>query len=437
MEKSLYGYHTLDARRISEKIRSNKIDVTITSPPYWHLKNYDMELQIGYGQAYDDYLNDLVDIFTGIYNATKDNGSLWIVIDTFKQNKEVKLLPFDLASHLKEIGWKLQDIIIWVKDKNLPWSHKGKLRNIFEYILFFSKSSDFKFFLDRVKDPKNIQNWWINYPERYNPKGKAPERIWDLPIPTQGSWSNGWIRHFCPFPPELVERILLLTTNKNNTVLDPFAGSGVVLAQAKVMGRKTIGFDINPSYKEMYETKVLPFIQSEWLMRHQELIRRQKDSARFSTKIRVLRQLKYPKMLLKYAKNKGIFNYHSISHVIVISSEKNMAPKIFILFKDTFDSSKVISEIESLMLKPPLSKYGLSPDVIAVQIDDFNKKSEDLAQQIFYIYECGNTHFYKQKIKAQELFGKYNNIFPAARNKFPSIISNMAIRISRNDKVKK
>lgn len=298
MQKSLYDYHVLDSRHVKDKIKKKIISTTITSPPYWKLKNYNSKLQIGFGQVYEEYINDMTSIFRDIYEITKDDGSLWIVLDTLKQNKEFKLLPFDLANQLKGIGWKLQDIIIWVKDKNLPWSHKGKMRNIFEYILFFTKRNEFKFYIDRIKEPKKIQNWWIKYPERYNPKGKVPERLWDFPIPTQGSWSNGWIRHFCPFPPKLVERIILLTTNKNNVVFDPFAGSGVVLAQSMVMGRKAIGFDINTSYKEMYEKNVLPYITNNWEKRRSQLINKQRKSFQFSSKIKILRQLKYPKALI-------------------------------------------------------------------------------------------------------------------------------------------
>ena len=138
----LNQYHIGDARSISEFFPSEEfVDVTITSPPYWNLKNYGSRQQVGFGQTYESYLDDLEQIFTSIYRVTKRTGSLWVVADTIKHKGELKLFPFDLADRLKKIGWIHHDIIIWNKDKSLPWSHRGKLRNIFEYILFFSKGS--------------------------------------------------------------------------------------------------------------------------------------------------------------------------------------------------------------------------------------------------------------------------------------------------------
>src|SRR5207253_1419630 len=146
---------------------------------------------------------------------------------------------------LSGVGWLLKDIIIWNKTRTLPWSGHGQFRRIFEYILFFAKTSAFKYHVDRIKEPDDLKEWWVKYPERYSPKGKVPSSIWTFPIPVQGSFSRSNFRHFCPFPSSLIERILLLTTDLGDCVFDPFAGSGVVLAQAKAMGRRFIGCDVN------------------------------------------------------------------------------------------------------------------------------------------------------------------------------------------------
>jgi len=270
-KENIYDYHLMDAREISSLVPKNTVDVTITSPPYGNLKNYEKGVpksistnQIGFKQKYEDYLDDLQSIFKGVFNVTKNSGSLWLIVDTFSDNGKLRLLPFDLIKKLEEVGWKLKDIVIWNKvSKATPWSRKGNFKKIFEYILFFVKSKDFKYEIDRIKDPNGLKNWWIKYPERYNPRGKTPTDIWDFEIPSQGSWGNDYLKHFCPFPPKLVERILLLTTNKNQVVLDTFSGSGVVLAAAKAMGRKFIGFDINQDYIKNFYEKVLPKIQEE------------------------------------------------------------------------------------------------------------------------------------------------------------------------------
>src|SRR4051794_37207512 len=98
-----------DARKLVEHVGRRMVDVTITSPPYYDMKDYGHEDQIGFGQSYDEYLQDLQEIFRGVFDVTKSTGSLWVVIDTFKRDGVVVPLPFDFAAKMKEIGWKLQD----------------------------------------------------------------------------------------------------------------------------------------------------------------------------------------------------------------------------------------------------------------------------------------------------------------------------------------
>lgn len=131
-----------DSRELIKAVRleGRKVQTTITSPPYFDMKDYGVDGQIGFGQKNDDYLIDLQKVFSQVYDITKDNGTLWIIIDTFKRNNAVVTLPFDLVQKLKETGWLLQEIIIWKKDKTVPWSSKGFMQRKFEYILFFSKN---------------------------------------------------------------------------------------------------------------------------------------------------------------------------------------------------------------------------------------------------------------------------------------------------------
>ena len=150
---------------VGEKV---KVMTTITSPPYYDMKDYGSSNQVGYGQSYEAYLNDLSLIFESVFKITHEDGSLWIIIDTFKRNNQVVTLPFDLSNKLKEGGWMLQDIIIWKKDKTVPWSKNGFMQRKFEYILFFSKSLNFKLNKDRVRvfDTTKLKKWWIKFPER-------------------------------------------------------------------------------------------------------------------------------------------------------------------------------------------------------------------------------------------------------------------------------
>lgn len=259
--------HLRDVRDLLKVLSSDQpcVDVIITSPPYWKLKDYGAPNQIGHGQAEPEYLADTEQVLRDCYEVTKPTGSLWLVVDTYRHKGELRLLPMQLAERARKAGWKLRDVIIWDKQHSIPWHQKGQLRNVFEFILFFSKTEQYKYELDRIKILDELSKWWVDFPERFNPKGKTPGNIWSFPIRTQGEWGKrSKLYHSCPFPTALAARIIELTTDPGDLVMDPFAGSGVVLAQARAMARNYIGFEINPDYVEMFESVVQKEVAAEW-----------------------------------------------------------------------------------------------------------------------------------------------------------------------------
>lgn len=401
-KQKLYSYHILDSRKICDVIKKPMVDAIITSPPYWNMKNYGLDEQIGHGQDYDSYLNDLKDIFTYCSKVVKDTGSLWIIIDTIKKKGVTKLLPFDLVREIEE-NWALQDIIIWSKDKTLPWSHKGSFRNIFEYILFFTKPgvSNYKYNIDAIKEPADLKRWWVKYPERYNPLGKTPHGLWEFSIPTQGVWGNGWVKHYCPFPPALIEQIIQLTTDEKDVVMDPFAGSGSVLAQARVMKRKAIGFDLNEDYKEMYETTVYPGIKQKWKIRKKEIARKKQFQSQLEEKINNLRTIKYPKELIKRSVKAGVSKdiISQLNSVFVIKDiNESLSPEIFLVFDNKIPEGNITSILDVVQKIPPLSKYGLKPYVKLISYADFLEKQDKIKNtKELYLYEKGRTHYYSKK----------------------------------------
>ena len=269
-----------DSRNITKVFLENKfekVDLILTSPPYFDVKNYEnAELQIGYKQSYDDYLNDIALVLQNCYSISKDNATLWLVMDTIKREGVTCPLPFDINKKLIDLNngntWILRDVIIWNKYKNLPWHAKGRFKNQFEYILFFSKTANYKYYLDKVREITDYKNWWLTYPERYNSKGKPPSNLWEFTIPIRG-WGNGYQKHLCPFPFPLIERILSISSDENDIIFDPFAGSGSVIAMAQRMNRRAIGFDINQKYKDQFEKEVLIGADYYWEKRKKELDR--------------------------------------------------------------------------------------------------------------------------------------------------------------------
>ena len=395
-EKILNQIHHLDSRLILNIIpKSIKVQTTITSPPYFDIKDYGAENQVGYGQNYDAYLDDLKTIFEKVFQITKNDGTLWIIIDTLKRNNQVVTLPFDLANTLKKVGWLFQDIIIWKKDKTVPWSTNGFVQRKFEYILFFSKSITYKNNKDKVRvfDTTLLKKWWVKYPERYNPKGKALDEIWEFPIPIQGSWGDEYIRHFCPLPKELVATMIQISTDEYDVVLDPFAGSGTVLSQSAYMKRKYIGFELNKEYIEMfnnYINKTLPKFRKEY-----ELLEQNDDQNHFESQILDLRALKFGRVIINNLEK--ITNRNDLKIFVSIigkSKQKNKSIIVEYTIIGNFDENEIelLAQIKNIISKPPLSKFGIEPKFEFIEKKMFDTKK-------FFGYSKTNTYSYKKDIE--------------------------------------
>ena len=417
----------VDSRKLNEVVTDMIVDVTITSPPYFDLKDYGYPEQIGFGQKYDEYLGDLQQVFKNVYECTKDSGTLWVIIDSFRKDGEVIPLPFDFSNKIKEVGWKLQDIIIWQKDRTVPWAHKGQMRNLFEYILVFSKSTKYNFFIDKIRDFELLKKWWVKYPERYNPLGKTPDGIWHYEIPLQGSWGNGYIKHFCPLPENLIEQILKLTTNEGDVVLDPFAGSGAVLSKADSMARKYIGLELNDEYISMFEE----YLQQTQQAKRDEYIKKTKNSLeqkKFKKLNLDLRALKYGRVLisslpveLRLAVRRV---YVEIQKIKTVAKNKWITVKYYILITEDDDASMISEEIKTAIGKPPLSKYGVNADnILITEEGDFREIIENAKGKI-YTYTNKITHKFFRELK--------NDVFDNLHQS-EIILSKVKVDLNEND----
>lgn len=301
---SLFRLYQGDSRNLKDilyekfKETTDLVDAIITSPPYANVQDYgDHEDQVG-DQPYERFLSDLQTVFRQSYEVATDEATLWVITDTYRRNNRLVRLPFDIADELENLqgvtycqekgcqgrverdrgsgmltceecgsvhdplsdSWRLQDHIIWNKQRTRPWHHKGQLRNVYEHVSMYSKSDDFTYNVDaiRIRDPDEFGRWWVDYPERYHPQGKLPDNLWEFPIPKQGRWGPELGYHPSPFPEGLVERIIKLSTNPGDVVLDPFAGVGTALAIAERLDRKPIGIELTEEYVDYYENHVRP-----------------------------------------------------------------------------------------------------------------------------------------------------------------------------------
>lgn len=455
------------------------VDAIITSPPYANLQDYgDQEDQVG-EQEYENFLSDLKEIFRQCYEVAAEDATLWVITDTFKRNNRIVRLPFDIADEVENLegrewcdecqspvrrnrdngqlicrnedcgerynplenSWRMEDHIIWNKKRTRPWRRKGQLRNTYEHISMFSKSDDFEYNIDniRISDTDEFSRWWVDYPERYNPKGKVPANVWDISIPKQGEWGPKLNFHPSPFPPELIERIVKLSTEEGDVVLDPFAGVGTTLAVAENLNRKSIGFELNKEFIDHYED----YIRDEIIGNQAKLV---EDHEREETaqKIWTLRVHKYAIELYKNLIEFDDIGLYSgeIKAIIAVADPEMLTPNYDTVDVDLFyvtNTEANITNNDIQDLKDKLKSgnsgsgdyYELNTDINIGPMSMLSTPPKFGDREELYVYTGGNHHYFKDAISFDS-WGKDIESTISSRQyytKIPPLISNLRIRI--------
>ena len=494
----LFSLHQQDSRKIEEVVRDSGeipddggiVDVTLTSPPYFNLKDYgyESEEQLGQSGSYDQYLEEIRKVFRQVYNVTQETGTLWVVANTFKNNGEIVQLPNDIATVCQNLpgkercrkcdtllkrdrlkhkltcpdcdysyerrdnSWLLQDIVIWNKNRALPYNSNGQFRNVFEYILCFSKSASYEFDVDktRVADPKQFKQWWVEYPERYHPRGKVPDNIWDYVTPAQGSFGGiDSLDHPAPFPINLVERILRLTTEEDSIVLDPFAGSGTVPAVAGTMGRRSIGFELSPEYCDAYDD-VKEEIEEKYGEQLQSRTTKQQEE--LAKVIGGLRQVKHVRELLREharAENlstHGDLSIHTIFHVCrnidvePMNDSRFVESNIYYIVDDDLGDkhrSNMRQSLQSIAKNGISSSYDINQRIHICSTSEFLEQtvtqSETASVDDLYVYQNGRHYDYTEKISladwVERAVGTNQWQQSFAQQEWPPIVSNLGLSI--------
>lgn len=269
-------YNTIihgDARNEISKLPMKSIDTIITSPPYYGQRDYKSTKQIGSEKSPDEYIDNLVEVFSGCKNLLKDTGSLWLNLGDKYLNGALLGMPWRVAIALQNDGWILRNDIIWHKPNAMPTSVKNRLTTDHEYIFFFTKKpSDYYFDQDAIREehvtfsehskmrggrnhfgkaggtPENGKNKGNSnlhtgrWDQAFNPKGRNKRTVWSIPL----SKFRG--EHFAVFPEKLVEPCLLSGCPENGLVLDPFFGSGTTGLVALLNNRNYLGIEVNKTY---------------------------------------------------------------------------------------------------------------------------------------------------------------------------------------------
>ena len=339
-----------------------RVRAIITSPPYLDTQNYRAASQIGFGQSRGDYLADLRRVFAHCWDLSTDDATMWLVVGALRRSGRLIQLPEVMTSVASEVGWIPREQITWAKGKSLPWARQGEFRDVTEQAILLSKTDSFLFNLDDLLSPDPTSSWWQRYPERYSPLGRRPTNLWDIPIPTQGSWKEG-PAHLCPFPHELTFRMISLTSEPGDAVLDPFAGIGSVPAMADAMGRLGFGVEIAQRYVDRFPVTLQQ--SQDWFIRRKREIEDSKCRQKiFHNTIVELRLLKFGRLIGKHLTEAG-FPLEWV-HVIRTTDRPEVKHKITtatfeVKVGDLELSAGIINLLNEISKQRPLSKFGVQP----------------------------------------------------------------------------
>ena len=291
----------LDGLKVLE---DESVDMCVTSPPYYGLRDYGTERQIGMEESPQEYVKNLTEIFMEVHRVLKPTGTLWLNIGDsyagsgkgpmslavagngknktlYEKNKRVQEvpktwagikpkdmigIPWMLAFTLRENGWYLRSDIIWKKKNCLPESVKDRPTKCYEHIFLLSKEKKYYYDYKAIQEPlmdvskarykrgrsanskyvgqQGITQVRENFSD-FDQEFRRKRDVWEVSTNTYTM-----DEHFAMYPEKLIEPCILAGSPKGGIVLDPFFGSGTTGAVSKRLGRQYVGIEINPKYCE-------------------------------------------------------------------------------------------------------------------------------------------------------------------------------------------
>jgi len=294
--------NALDALK---NLPDDSVQTVVTSPPYWGLRDYGNDEQLGLEKSPLDFIENLCKVFDEVWRVLKDDGTLWLNIgDTYvgtgskgdakdpkyadgRNGQEVALnnkisglktkeligVPWRVAFALQARGWYLRQDIIWAKSNPMPESVRDRCTKSHEYIFLMTKNPKYFYDHEAIKEDavttpkardKNGEGYQADYAggDRFSPgervfgaDGKRNKRdVWNVPVrPYEEA-------HFAVYPPDLIEPCILAGSKEGDTVLDPFSGSGTTGEVALKHNRNYIGLELNPEYAEISRKRLLKVV---------------------------------------------------------------------------------------------------------------------------------------------------------------------------------
>lgn len=290
-----------DVRSRLQEIPDKSVQCVVTSPPYWGLRDYGNDGQIGLEKTPQEYIAEMVAVFDEVWRVLSDDGVLWLNIgdsyasfrdgkaipdtargentgtavpkgsaanrmsgsfaNTSIKHKDLVGIPWRLAFALQDAGWYLRQDIIWSKPNPMPESVRDRCTKSHEYIFMLTKRDKYFFNNEAIKEPSaNLGTTKIRFGGNKHGDNSDPKHatksgnnyvdsglrnkrdVWVIPTrPFKGA-------HFAVMPEAIVEPCVLASSKEGDTVLDPFTGSGTVAVVALRHNRNFIGTELSSDY---------------------------------------------------------------------------------------------------------------------------------------------------------------------------------------------
>ena len=309
----LKAYHTSqdielyhgDCLQVLKELPAESVHCVVTSPPYWGLRDYGTDGQLGLEETPEQHVTKMVEVFSEVRRVLRTDGTLWLnygdsyaasgqpgksnlaelgkrysggghkrdtVIKPVKtvppglKPKDLCGIPWRVAFALQADGWWLRQDIIWHKPNPMPESVTDRCTKAHEYIFLLTKAAKYYYDADALSEPAQTAGKIGGFtPNAADAAGRSrsgnmiPENgktylrkatrnrrsVWTIPTaPYPGA-------HFATFPPKLIEPCIMAGCPEGGTVLDPFLGSGTTGAVAQKNGCKFIGIELNEDYLQL------------------------------------------------------------------------------------------------------------------------------------------------------------------------------------------
>ena len=261
-----------NASHALDLLPERSVQTVVTSPPYWSLRDYDIDNQIGRDESLGEYIAGLVTAFDKVRRVLRTDGTVWLNVgDAYtsgnrryrapdKKNraramsvrpptpvglkpKDLIGLPWRLAFALQDAGWWLRSEVVWTKPNAHPESVRDRPTKAHETIFLLSKSQDYFYDVDAVRGPN----------------GRRIRTSWDIPTEPRKRRFGTLDDHPAVMPATLARRCVELTSKVGSVVLDPFAGSGTTLLAAQYLRRRWVGIELNPNYIDLIQHRLERF----------------------------------------------------------------------------------------------------------------------------------------------------------------------------------